>query len=89
MKAQAKVQQEQRAAAATEDAEMVGAENSEMQALAEKHVEKAKKTNTAFYDKVFSMLQNKVVIVGQNDLNEFPMLVSQAGQAINFVNNNI
>ena len=55
---------------------MAGAENSEMQALAEKHVEKAKKTNTAFYDKVFSMLQNKVVIVGQNDLNEFPVLVS-------------
>jgi len=59
MKAQAKLESR---AKQTEGA-VVATENSEMRDLAEVEV-KSKKTNVNFYDKVFSYLQNRVVIVG-------------------------
>lgn len=55
----------------------MAAESSELKQLVQKRVEEKKKEN--FYDKVFNLMLSKVIIVGQNGLEEFPKLVCRPG----------
>jgi len=56
-----------------------------MRDLAKSSIDEAnKKTNVAFYDKVYNLLQSKIVIVGQQGLNEFPHLVCMPGQLASY-----
>ena len=57
-------------------------ENSEMKQIVNRQLEEKKKDN--FYDKVLNFLQSRVVIVGQNGLDEFPRVICRPGQGIQF-----
>ena len=57
-----------------------------MRDLAQNEVETVAKktTNIAFYDKVFNLLQSRMVIVGEDGLNDFPHMVCTPGQNVTF-----
>ena len=59
------------------------AEASEIQELARRQVE-SKKKDVAFYDKVLKFLYNRVLIVGQGTLDEFPKVICQPGKLVSF-----
>ena len=62
-------------------------ENAEMAELAEIHKQEIKKKDggkAEFFDRIFNQLQQKVIVVGQNGLQEFPKVVCIPGQDVTF-----
>lgn len=86
MKAQARIEREKTPTRpVADDAEM--AETSEIRELAEKQVQESKKkenSQAAFFDKVYNYLQGKVIVIGQNGLQEFPRVICRPGADVTF-----